>query len=95
MQLSGITKQDGMNCAHLINFLKAGRWNLSGEENELLSEVKRWVQSLALEMANQLRAEASPPSPAPTMRVKSMGSLPTSQETGPKSTATKSKSRKK
>lgn len=98
MKLSEVTQSDGLACAHLINFLKVGRWDLTGEDSDKLTQVKQWIQAMALEMATQLRANQVVSTPAPVttgnMRVKAMGPLPTSQGTGPKSTGTKKKSRK-
>lgn len=89
MQVTNVTNDDGRRMANLINFLKAGRWDLTGSDAEALVSVKQWVQALAGDMATALsRAgaapstnspKAQPVSPPPTeatgFKIKAMGSM--------------------
>lgn len=93
--VSNVTVEDGKLCAQLLNLVKTGRWDLSGSEAEALVSTKRWLQSVAVQMAEQLRTpEASKPvaasTPPEVMKIKSMGSLPASNQSG-KSTKMKKK----
>lgn len=72
MELNKVTQDDGRACAQLLAFLKAGRWELSGKEADVLVSVKTWVASMARQMASQLTA--APADPAP-IKVKATGSL--------------------
>ena len=92
MKVSNVTNEDGKLCAQLLNLVKTGRWDLSGSEAEALVSTKKWLQSVAVQMAEQLRTPpASNPvavkAPAPeavapsaaapsVMKIKSMGKLP-------------------
>lgn len=82
MQISEVRLEDGKACANLINLLKSGRWDLSGEEAEQLVAVKKWVHGLALNMAEKLKPAASVPTvsapvsaPSPVMKIKSRGTI--------------------
>lgn len=84
MQVTNVTNDDGRRMANLINFLKAGRWDLTGADAEALVAVKQWIQILAGDMAASLsKAGAAPsaakvsdsPAPAAGFKVKAMGSL--------------------
>lgn len=81
MQLSEVRIEDGKACASLINLLKTGRWELSGDDAEELVRVKKWVHGLALSMAEKLKPaaqEKAQPSPAPAstaMKIKSRGPI--------------------
>lgn len=82
MQVTSVTNADGQQMANVINFLKQGRWpNMSGDDAEALVAAKRWVQSVALDMAKQLSPVKAAPvaaTPVPestTFKVKAMGSL--------------------
>lgn len=74
MRITDVTTDDGKKCATLINLIKQGRWDLSGADAEMLVDVRKWIQSLAVQMAEQLRSKQSPQE----MRVTSMGTLPVS-----------------
>lgn len=93
MDVSKVSLEDGRACAQLIKFLNVGRWELSGSDAEVLSSTKRWVQELAMRMAEQLKAktEAPPTAVAPQgFRVKSIGSLPgSSPKSAPKAKKSK------
>lgn len=91
MKVSNVTNEDGKLCAQLLNLVKTGRWDLSGSEAEALVATKRWLQSVAVQMAEQLRTPSvSSPSvsipaitqaPAPElMKIKSMGKLPVTKK---------------
>lgn len=81
MEISKITNHDGLACANLIKFLTKGRWDLSGEEAEVLMMTKKWVHDLALQMAAQLKSSKSPTSVTSTspssggFKVKAMGPI--------------------
>lgn len=79
MQLNEVRIEDGRACANLINLLKKGRWDLSGEEAEQLVQVKKWVHDVALQMADKLKPvqKTVAPAPAPStgFKIKSRGSL--------------------
>lgn len=82
MKLHEVTNADGQTAAHLLNFLKTGRWDLSGEQAEHLTTVRKWVAALAVEMASQLKSKpvqvdspASPNGSDTAFRVKAMGSI--------------------
>lgn len=93
MQVSNVTNGDGQQMANLINFLKAGRWDLKGSDVQAFMAVNQWVQGLAMGMAQQLQpvkaaAPASAPAltPAPTnvapaggFKVKAMGPIGSSK----------------
>ncbi len=89
MDITKVSKEDGLACAQLMNALKVGRFDLSGQDLEAFVMAKRWLQALGGKMAEQLRTSppaaalsaSSTPSasgasnaPAP-MRVKNMGPL--------------------
>lgn len=81
MNISNVTHDDGRRCAALIQFLRTGKWDMSGQDAEELVRVKQWVHALAMEMANQIKsADSSKKATAPvesmTMKIKAMGSLP-------------------
>lgn len=81
MELSKITREDGIACAHLLNALKVARFdNVSGADLEAFVNAKRWVQGLAGQMALALKASAEATTVNPVMKVKSMGSLPSSKK---------------
>lgn len=81
MELKNVTKTDGLACAHLINLLQSGRWDMSGKEREIHQAVVIWLSSLANQMAEHLRSTPAPTPPNPsapaagTFRVKAMGPL--------------------
>lgn len=79
MKVSDVTKEDGQNCAQLLNALKVARFdNLQVSDVEVLVSVKKWVHGLALQMATVLKERSAPSAPAPTMRVKSIKPMPPS-----------------
>lgn len=87
MEFSKVSNEDGRRCANLLNFLKNGRWELTGADAEELVRVKRWVHDLALGMAQQLKGNpekegpAAPLAPDPgVMRVKSIKPMPKSKK---------------
>lgn len=63
MKLSDVNLQDGKACAHLINLLKTGRWEMSGSEAEVHGAVLRWVQALAMGIAAQIKQPESAKTP--------------------------------
>lgn len=78
MDVKAVTKEDGISCILLIEFLKKGRWDLSGEEAEKLIKTKQWVQALGVKLGAELKsASSSPQQPVQSgsMRVKQIGSL--------------------
>lgn len=78
MKITDISNDDGKACAFVLHFLKSGKWELSGEGADQLVLAKRWVASVAQQMASQLKAPAAPvqePAPAPAMKVKAMGPI--------------------
>jgi len=81
MKLTDVSLDDGRRCAHLINLLKTGRWDLTGAEIDELVRVKQWVMLLAGAMAEQLKSKDAPPAPpapapaASSFKVKAMGPL--------------------
>lgn len=80
MDVSKVTEQDGLDMANTINFMKAGRWDLSGKDAEALVGAKKWLTGVALKMAQQLSPQTSP-SVAPesqSMKIKAMGPIPSS-----------------
>lgn len=89
MKVTEISKVDGEQCANLINLLKAGRWDLSGKDVVAYTNVLKWVQSFAYEIASHLKA-TTPPTPATDAKpsegvpetgfsIKSRGTLPTAK----------------
>lgn len=76
MKVSEVSPADGRLCGQLLNLLKHGRWDLSGADITAHGETVRWVQYLAHQMAEQLKA-ASAPSATQGMKIKSAGPLPT------------------
>lgn len=94
MKVSSVTQEDGKLCAQLLNLVKSGRWDLSGSEAEALVATKRWLQSVAVQMAEQLRtppvSEQQLQGASDVMKIKSMGSLPAGNQSG-KSTKSKKK----
>lgn len=84
MQVSNVSEADGRACAQLLNFLKAGRWDLTGMDAEKLIDTKRWVAQMAQQMAEQLRAGKPATSGTPeqnqTMRVKAIGPIANSSK---------------
>lgn len=65
MQVSQVSLDDGRQCAVLLQLLKGGRWDLSGDDAQRFVDAKKWVASLAASMASQLKTPESPPTPAP------------------------------
>lgn len=79
MKLSEVSMDDGRACAHLLNALKVGRFDMTGGDVEAFISAKRWLQALAGDMATQLKAvpqPASASSTSPGFKVKSAGPLP-------------------
>lgn len=77
MRIVECTIQDGKSCAHLINLMRAGKWNLSGDEMTLHTDAVRWLFSLANEMAKNLKDQpGTTPAAAPGFKIKSIGTLP-------------------
>lgn len=64
MEIRAVTEDDGRHMANLINFLKAGKWSLSGTDIAAFGGVYQWVQRLAVDMASQLSPPPSAPPPA-------------------------------
>jgi hypothetical protein len=88
MRLQQVTNEDGRMCAQLLNLISKGRWDLSGADAEALVATRRWVQTLASQMAAQLKSPPQSAEPAPAaggMRIKKM----------PQPATSSSKSRKK
>jgi hypothetical protein len=81
MKISEVSVEDGRMCVQLIKLISSGRWDLSGADAEALVATKRWIQSLAMVMGEQLKTKpaepAAPVSSTEGFKVKSMGSLPT------------------
>lgn len=82
MQVTGVTKEDGVACAQLINALARARFDgVTSKDAEALLQAKKWLHDLAICLSEQLKAggvkasSASTP-PASGFRVKSMGPLP-------------------
>lgn len=84
MQVSQVSKEDGIQLAHILNALKAARYDNVGESDmEKLIVAKKWLHSLAMEMAKQLSpaqklavpANASAASPTSGFKVKNMGPI--------------------
>ncbi len=71
MKVSEVIQDEGRICADLIQLLESGRWELSGKEAEKLVLVRRWVASLAQQMAKEL----SSPKQEQGMKIKSMGQM--------------------
>lgn len=82
MKLTDVTPDDGRNCAHLINFLKAGRWELSGEDAGRLVQVKSWIASMAGQMAENLKSPAPTSNPTEGFKITKMGPLSSSSKKG-------------
>lgn len=83
MKLSEVTNEDGKMCAQLINLIKSGRWDLSGSDAEALVKTKQWLQSVALQMASQLKSSQEAPvikQPEAPIKIKSSGKLPASKK---------------
>lgn len=89
MQVTNVSNDDGRACAHLITFLKAGRWELTGDQPDQLVIAKRWLSELATQMATDMKArqsgtatpEVSSASGSQDFKIKAMGPLPTSPST--------------
>lgn len=82
MKLQDVTNADGRMCAQLLNLLKAGRWDLSGQDITAHGETVKWVHALAMQMAQHLSPSSNKPQTAPVpskpagqMRVKQIGSI--------------------
>lgn len=78
MRLIEVTEQDGRFCAQLLNILKEGRWDLSGADAEAFVSTKKWVQSIAMQMAEQLKSKSVNANSSSTsgFKVQQIGSLP-------------------
>lgn len=74
MKLTEVSNTDGRMCAQLLNLLKLGRWDLSGQDINAHGETVRWVHALATQMAHILKP-AEPATPAGGFKVKSAGPL--------------------
>ncbi len=73
MDISKISREDGIQCIQLLNFLKKARWDLTGADIDELIKVKQWVQQLATKMAEQLK---NPPlSTEVPIKIKTIGAL--------------------
>lgn len=81
MKVTDVSKQDGLQCAHLIGLL-AKVQGLSGPEAERFVTVKQWLHGVAVSMAKELEKlpkeaiAAAVPAAAESFRVTAMGSLP-------------------
>lgn len=84
MQVSNVENIDGRMLANLVSFIQKGKWELSGEEAEILTKTKQWLGQIALQVANEMKktttqGQVAPVSPAPAstgFKIKSMGQLP-------------------
>ena len=84
MKVTGVTKEDGLACAQLIEVVKRARFdNMSSQDAEVLISAKKWLQALAGLMAGDLKSPP-PTSPAPAavepapstgFKVKAMGPI--------------------
>lgn len=74
MRITEVSNDDGKACGNLIKFLTKGRWELSADEAEILSATKKWLHSVAMQMAENLGNKQVAP-PATSMRIKSAGPL--------------------
>jgi hypothetical protein len=87
MKLSEVSLDDGRQCAAIINALNIAKFDgLTGKDIETLVAAKKWLQSVAMQMAGQLKAQQAPasaPAPAPSegFKIKSMGQLPSASKT--------------
>lgn len=70
MKIQEVSKEDGLNCAYLIEFMAKGRWDLSGQEAEKLVLVKKWLMLLGQEMGKQLKSNTSTVIPQPPVKNK-------------------------
>lgn len=81
MKLSQVSLDDGRAVAGLLKLVGSGRWDLSAGDAEHLVNIKKWLQSVAGEIAKELKGqkpEAPPTGPVPItgMRIKSRGKIP-------------------
>lgn len=78
MQVTNVSVEDGKQCAAVINALNIAKFSdLSGKDIDTLVAAKRWLISVATEMATQLKNKSevpkSAPAPAaPAMKVKAI-----------------------
>lgn len=82
LDVSKVSNDDGKACAQLMNFLKLGKWELSGSDADVLYRTKAWVMELARKMAADLKSQPpiSGPAPSPAsssngFKVKAMGPI--------------------
>lgn len=81
MNVNEVSNEDGRACAQLLKFLSHGKWELSGDDAEILSKTKQWVHGLAIKMANDIKSKSNPaPVPPPVsestgFKIKGMGPL--------------------
>lgn len=86
MRITEVTKEDGIALACLLNGIKAASFSgLSDKDIDAWVHGKKWLQSVAQQVASQLRkSEIQPSSPVAEpnkgFKVKSMGKLPTSKK---------------
>lgn len=79
MKITEVSLEDGRHCAAVINALNIAKFDgLTGKDIEVLMAAKRWLASIATQMAGDLKSKQAPAAaPASeSFRVKSVGKLP-------------------
>jgi hypothetical protein len=87
MQISQADIRDGKMCATLINFLKAGKWDLTGKDIELYNQLLVWTKELAGAIVPHIQGKKEEAATAATatvddpaaFSVKRVGQLPASK----------------
>lgn len=81
MLVTNVSNEDGLSMAHILNALKAARFDgITGEDMEKIYQAKRWLSNLASQMAEELRSpkilmDQPRVTENATFRVKAMGSI--------------------
>lgn len=83
MQVSQVSNDDGIQMAHIVRAIGVATFqNMTGNDAEKLTAAKRWLASIAQQMAAQLEASSKPaPAPAPAggFKIKAMGPISSSK----------------
>lgn len=71
MEISKVSREDGIACAQLIRLITQARFdNITAKDAEILLVTRKWVQGLAVLLAKELESKPSVEAPASVEPVK-------------------------
>lgn len=78
MRVSEVSREDALRAAQLANFMKSGKWQMTGEQAASYAHVVAWFHNVCMSIAKQIPPPPEKGSDAPQtgMKIKSLGKLP-------------------